>query len=112
MTGGNLPGGIGQPSFTVDAGTNRITNAGYAYDAAGNQTSDGSFSYAYDAAGRLYTVTNTAEYTYFGGLRIKKVVGSTTTVTIYSGANPITAAARAGLPVPICWREICPIRNR
>ena len=74
LTGGNLPGGIGQPSFTVDQNTNRIL--GMAYDAAGNQTSDGSFSYAYDGAGRLYTVTNTAEYTYFGGLRIKKVVGS------------------------------------
>ena len=67
------------------------------YDAAGNQTSDGSFSYAYDGAGRLYTVTNTAEYTYFGGLRIKKVVGSTTTVTIYSGANPIAEYVNGAL---------------
>ena len=96
LTGGNLPGGIGQPQFTVDQNTNWIVGMGY--DAAGNQTSDGSFSYAYDGGGRLYTVTNTAaEYTYFGGLRIKKVVGSTTTVTIYSGANPIAEYVNGAL---------------
>ncbi|MGH9565364.1 MAG: RHS repeat-associated core domain-containing protein, partial [Candidatus Angelobacter sp.] len=60
-------------------------------------THDASVAYGYDGGGRLYTVTNTAEYTYFGGLRIKKVVGSTTTVTIYSGANPIAEYVNGAL---------------
>jgi len=48
-------------SVTVDAATNRITTAGYGYDANGNvtQTPDGAV-YGYDVANRL--VTNGAAY--------------------------------------------------
>ena len=37
LTGGNLPGGIGQPNFTIDETTNRIN--GFSFDSAGNLTS-------------------------------------------------------------------------
>jgi RHS repeat-associated protein len=88
---------IGQPNFTIDAGTNRIV--GYCYDAAGNLTDEGGcpaagspHRYTFDGTNRLITVNNgtaTASYTYMGPLRIKKVTGGTTTVYIYSGTKPI-----------------------
>ena len=42
-------------TYTVDA-ADRINNAGFTYDAAGNLTSDGTRDFAYDAACRLTTV--------------------------------------------------------
>jgi hypothetical protein len=47
IVGGNL-------SFS--ASNNRITTAGYAYDAAGNLTSDVAHSYGFDAENRLKSV--------------------------------------------------------
>jgi RHS repeat-associated protein len=93
LTGGNLPGGIGQPNFTIDPATNRIN--GFSYDSAGNLTGDGIFTYAYDGANRMKQAqqvaspNTTTTSAYFGPLRIKKVVGSTTTRYIYSGTKPI-----------------------
>jgi len=74
---------------TVDAATNRITGAPYAYDANGNMTNDGSNTLAYDAANRLISAA-AATYTYDGGpLRVKKVSGTTTTVYVFSGTKVI-----------------------
>jgi RHS repeat-associated protein len=90
LIGGNVS--IVQPNFIVDAGTNHITNSGYAYDAVGNLTHDATAAYTYDGSNRLTSVNNgsaVATYTYFGPLRIKKVNGSTATVYIYSGSKPI-----------------------
>ena len=78
---------------------------GYSYDAAGNMTHDASVGYGYDGAGRMISTNNgstPAAYTYFGALRIKKVVGATTTITIYSGTQPIAEyAAGAALGSPL-----------
>jgi hypothetical protein len=88
-----LPGGIGQPNFTIDETTNRIN--GFSYDLTGNLTSDGAFTYAYDGANRMTQAqqvaspNTTTASTYFGPLRIKKVVGSATTLYLYSGGKPI-----------------------
>ena len=88
LVGGNVS--IGQPNFTVDPATNRITNSGYTYDAAGNMTHDAATVYAYDGTNRLTSINGTAAvYTYFGPQRIKKVVGSTTTRYIYAGSKVI-----------------------
>jgi RHS repeat-associated protein len=93
LTGGNLPGGIGQPSFTINETTNRIN--GFSYDSAGNLTGDGTFTYAYDGANRMKQAQQVASpntvttSTFFGPLRIKKVVGSTTTRYLYSSSKPI-----------------------
>jgi RHS repeat-associated protein len=88
LVGGNVT--IGQPNFVIDPNTNRITNSGYTYDAAGNMTHDATASYTYDGANRLTKINaGPPTYTYFGPLRIKKVVGSTTTTYIYSGSKPI-----------------------
>jgi RHS repeat-associated protein len=94
LVGGNVS--IGQPQLVVDTNTNRIT--GFGFDASGNMTSDGVNTYTYDAANRLTQVnTGAGTYTYFGALRIKKVVGSTTTIYIYSADRPIAEYANGSL---------------
>jgi RHS repeat-associated protein len=84
---------VGQPNFTFDPGTNRITNTGYTYDAAGNMTHDASNAYTYDGANRLKQVNAGPAYTYFGALRIKKVNSGTTTVYVYAGTKTIAEYA-------------------
>ncbi len=88
LVGGNVA--VGQPQLTIDPNTNRITNTGFQYDAAGNMTNDAVNAYSYDGANRLTQINSgSATYTYFGLLRIKKVAGSATTVFVYSGGKPI-----------------------
>ena len=48
------------PNWTFNANTNRISTAGFTYDAAGNLTADGTHSYQWDGEGRLVTVDNGA----------------------------------------------------
>ncbi|MFY9561302.1 MAG: RHS repeat-associated core domain-containing protein [Terriglobales bacterium] len=92
------------PQLTIDPTTNRITTAGYSYDAAGNLQADGtSNAYTYDAENRLATLntgTTTATYSYDGkGRRVKKVVGANTTVYIFSGSKVIAEYANGVLSV-------------
>lgn len=99
LVDGNVNGtGIGQPQFTIDANSNRITNTGFSYDAAGNLTADGTNTYAYDGANRLKQLNNGATaYTYFGPSRIKKASGASSTVYIYSGNKPIVEYANGSI---------------
>ena len=63
-------------------------------------THDADTSYGFDGANRLISANNgstPATYAYFGALRTKKVVGSVTTVTIYSGTKPIAEYVNAAL---------------
>jgi RHS repeat-associated protein len=92
---------ISQPTFVVDASSNHIV--GYCYDLAGNLTDEGAcpatgspHRYTYDGTNRLVGVNTgvaTANYTYFGQLRIKKTNGDGTTIYIYSGTKPIAEYA-------------------
>ncbi len=62
---------------------NQITNSGFTYDAAGNQTAEPGKSYSYDAENRMISVNggSTATYVYDGdGRRVKKVAGGATTL--------------------------------
>ncbi len=101
LTGGNLPNGIGQPTFTIDQNTNRLM--GFTYDNAGNMTGDSAFTYTYDGANRMKQAqqiaspNTTTTSTYFGPLRIKKTVGSTTTLYIYSGSKPLAEYVNGSL---------------
>ncbi|MGH9530767.1 MAG: RHS repeat-associated core domain-containing protein, partial [Terriglobales bacterium] len=63
-------------TLTVAVSTsNRITNSGFTYDAAGNMTNSGSGVMTYDAENRLVTVAGVT-YTYDGdGKRVKKSSG-------------------------------------
>src|SRR6266478_1302423 len=79
-------------SFTPDIATNRIT--GDCYDANGNLMAESappcpSPTYTYDAENHIVNYLSAA-YTYDGnGLRVKKVVGSTNTVYVFSGSKVI-----------------------
>jgi RHS repeat-associated protein len=48
------------PNWTFNSGTNRITTSGFTYDAAGNLTGDGTYTYEWDAEGRLKSVNSGA----------------------------------------------------
>jgi RHS repeat-associated protein len=62
-------------SLTVNL-KNRIINTGYVYDNAGNLTSNGSLTYAWDAENHLQSVAGVS-YTYDGdGKRVKKSNGT------------------------------------
>ena len=45
-------------ALAYSATTNRITTSGYAYDAAGNVTGDGTYTYTWDAEAHLTKVVN------------------------------------------------------
>src|SRR5487761_257220 len=62
-------------SVTTD-GYNHLSATGYSYDAAGDMTSDGSYTYTYDAENRI-TSANGVTYTYDGNdLRVEKSSGT------------------------------------
>ena len=60
----NAPQGGPAPSYSVNTSTNQITS--FAYDAAGNLTSDGIHAYTYDAEGKILMVDagSTAQYVF------------------------------------------------
>jgi RHS repeat-associated protein len=89
LTGGN--GNWPITNLTISESTNRVTGTGITHDNAGNMTADGINTFKYDAENRLTQVGNiVATYTYGSGpLRVKKVVGATTTRYIYSGSKII-----------------------
>jgi RHS repeat-associated protein len=94
-TAENPTAGSGMPSnsVAVNPATNRINSSGYAYDASGNMTNDGSNTLVYDAENRTVSATNgsaSGTYTYDGnGLRVTKVAGGTTTVYVFAGSKVI-----------------------
>ncbi|MGH9554487.1 MAG: RHS repeat domain-containing protein [Terriglobales bacterium] len=96
VTAGSAPSN----SLAISTSTNRITTAGYIYDANGNLAQEGSasFQYKYDAENRMVTFnTSAATYTYVGAARVKKVAGSTTTVYVFSGTLVIAEYVNAAL---------------
>jgi RHS repeat-associated protein len=73
---------------------NRITRAGYIYDAAGNLTAEPGKSYTYDGENRLVTATMTtgatSQYVYDGnGRRVKKIVGGVGTRFEYGAGGEL-----------------------
>ncbi len=58
-------------------GYNQLTNTGYSYDAAGNMTGDGVYTYTFDAENRIISSSGGVNYTYDGnGLRVEKSNGT------------------------------------
>ena len=85
-------------NVTPSPTTNRLTDSGYAYDAADNMTNDGQNTMVYDGENRVAIAVNgggSGAYTYDGNsLRVKKCVPNctsptTTTVYIFSGSKVI-----------------------
>ena len=89
-------------SFEVDA-ADRITSRGFTYDEAGNLTSDGTRTFAYDAACRLVSVkdaatgTTIAAYTYDAfNRRVSATEGTETVFFHYDGASARVIAETDG----------------
>jgi RHS repeat-associated protein len=84
---GTYTGTVSQPSLTVDPTSNRITNGGYNYDAAGNLMSDGANTYTYDAEGRVVTVSGgTSETNVYDALK-ERVMTTINGTTLAYGFN-------------------------
>ena len=98
---------------------NRITNPGFSYDAAGNMTSDGVYTYQYDAENRLVSVNSgaVASYTYDAiGRRVAKTVGGAVRDYVYQvdgtvGAENVPAGWNVGY-VYLNGQMPCPERSR
>jgi RHS repeat-associated protein len=84
-------------TYTYNA-VNRLTNAGYAYDAAGRMTGDGTNTYTWDRADRLLSVGNTSTRYNGNGQRVEQTVSGTTTRYLLDVLNPLwqTLAATTG----------------
>ena len=92
---------VGQPQLIVDPGSNRISSAGFGYDASGNLKLDPNGSYIFDADNRMTQSVvggTTAAYGYDGNrLRVQKTVGATTTTYVFSGAKVIAEYSNGAL---------------
>jgi len=78
------------PQLTFSSTTNRITSAGYTYDAAGNVSSDGFHTYTYDAEGNLTAVDGGSSATnVYNALnqRVSTTEAGTTTQFAYNVAG-------------------------
>lgn len=71
----SIVGGV----LTFNAANNRISSAGYSYDASGNLTNDTIHAYTFDAENKISKVDNVSAYVYDGdGQRVRKLVGENT----------------------------------
>jgi RHS repeat-associated protein len=75
---------------------NRLTGSNWAYDAAGNMTTHGGWTLAYDAANRMKTSQpsggSLTSYVYDAdGRRVKKTTGTTSTYFVYDAFGQLAA---------------------
>ena len=110
-------------SYSTDANSNRLQSQGgaqtvnYSYDAAGNLTSDGTFSYSYNAAGRRIAATNAATGQTVGygydalGQRVTKTHLGNTTQFFYDEQGHLTGEydASGQLIQEIIWLGDLPV---
>jgi hypothetical protein len=80
----------------------KVGDVVYTWDARGNLTHDGVFTYTYSAAGRMVraqSVTATLVYTYnHSGLRVTQSVDGDPTRFSWDWATPSTGSGQAGVP--------------
>ncbi len=85
-----LPFAMNQTNYNAN---NQLTTWGTAnlfYDLNGNMTSSGTDGYTWDARNRLVSTLSGASFQYDAfGRRTTKTIGSTTTGSLYDGANPV-----------------------
>lgn len=81
---------------SYNTANNRLTGSNWAYDAAGNMTTHGGWTLAYDAANRMKTSQpgggSVTSYVYDAdGRRVKKTTGSASTYFIYDAFGELAA---------------------
>lgn len=105
LTAGSAP----TNSVSVDAASNRISTAGYAYDASGNITNDGVNAMTYNAENRIVTSSSggvSSNYSYDGnGVRVSKQVGSATPTVYITLASKVLAEYASGTAASSPLRE-------
>jgi RHS repeat-associated protein len=110
----NTTGGVNEKAYTVDAATNRLTSVdgvAMSYDAAGNQTNEGSGERKYDGENRLVEAKNNAGvvvswYVYDAeGRRVVRTVGSQGTWQIYGCGGELLAEYAVGADPSVPQKE-------
>ncbi len=103
--------------YAVDAGRNRLTAVNgveMIYDAAGNQTDDGSGQRTYDGENRMLTATNGgvgSSYTYDAdGRRVRRIVGGLETWHVYGIGGELLVEYAAGA-APSAPQKVYGYRN-
>ena len=98
VAGTTLPSSFnGTNNPSINSANNRINAAGYGYDSAGNLTAAPGWNYTFDAENKMTTASdgqpqNISSYSYDGdGRRVKKAVGTTTTVFVYDASGQLMA---------------------
>jgi RHS repeat-associated protein len=96
----------------VDAAINRLTSVNgvtMSYDAAGNQTNDGSGQRTYDAENRMLTAINgvvSSSYAYDAdGRRVKRIIGGLETWQVYGIGGELLAEYAAGASPSAAQKE-------
>jgi RHS repeat-associated protein len=87
-----------QPQLSVN-NMNRITNAGFSYDAPGNLIAEPGRTYQYDAENHMTSVNSGAIGSYVydaSGRRVKKVASGVTTEYLYSPGGNVLAELQGG----------------
>src|SRR5262249_46378118 len=101
----NTVGAVNKKAYTVDTATNRLTQvdgAPMSYDAAGNQTNDGSGQRVYDGENRMVDAYNiggvrVSWYVYDAeGRRVVRTVGSQGTWQVYGVGGELLAEYAVG----------------
>jgi RHS repeat-associated protein len=115
-----VTGGTTLSTFTPTTATNYPSNnqlsiQGSSYDAAGNQTAIGGYTFQYDGENRQTyggIGGNIATYSYDGeGRRVEKVAGGDTTVYVYDTMGQLTAEYSASAPAlcQTCYLTVDPL---
>ena len=87
----DLQGALASACYSVENRLTKVNAIARSYDADGNTTKDGIYTYTYDDTNRLAGVTRTGltvSYSYNGlGQRVEKTVNGTSTVFVYDEAG-------------------------
>jgi RHS repeat-associated protein len=106
-------GAINGRAYTVNTATNRLTmmdGVAMSYDAAGNQTNDGSGERIYDGENRMVKAYNGAvlvsEYVYDAdGKRVRRIIGGQETWQVYGMGGELLAEYVAGAAPSAAQKE-------
>jgi RHS repeat-associated protein len=110
----NTVGAVNKKAYTVDTATNRLTSVDgmtMSYDAAGNQTNDGSGQRKYDGENRMVEAYNAAGvmvswYVYdAAGRRVARTVGSQGTWQVYGMGGELLAEYPVGASPSAAQKE-------
>ncbi len=121
-TNGNrlTQGGTTSSTFTISSTSNRLSSVSgaisrtYGYDAAGNSTSYGGFTFTYNDAGRMTGVSGSATASYSHnalGQRVKKIAGGVTTYFVYDESGHLIGEynGSGALVQETVWLEDIPV---